>query len=535
MKHRRKIPGSNRLPEASKNAWRRVFVYALIMWMGFVQGTVFAAGGIDHDTKGGLPSKEPADIGGRPNSEGPDPGTASPTCRVRPSSLANFANGEGYDYSSMVTYLTAPECVSVAPELSQAAVSKGVDFSSKSPYRLDNFARGARSNSLESSKRLDVMLRKIIPGWVTQKPLTSKEMLPILGQVALLSPSGGRFLLGKVIEQELLAGDDLLAVNKGQVNEAVATNLARTLVRLGAAEGAIASEMAESVEEMALIAQADSLGKYFRALAAAASVEAALVPTFNLSAGAFNRGVKKGKSLYPERDNDRVLASVFGAIRSAVMVSPSLEPGAAELNEALGALLDGMPLTLSGLKSLWRDAIRVLSHSSTQTALADAVAVSLTPEAIFLVPSERKNLMTASRNYPQVAGAVQRIFLKSWDRMWEDLRGGELELQRFNRIKNKYFEPMVGEILDWNPYLIDSEWLGAVVRAGLVKDEDVEKRFPRYVLAFLDRRDRASKTAVMEAGFEPTVSLLTEDFAVLWTLSRVHVPALFKWIKKYEP
>ena len=101
-------------------------------------------------------------------------------------------------------------------------------------------------------------------------------------------------------------------------------------------------------------------------------------------------------------------------------------------------------------------------------------------------------------------------------------------------MKSKYFEPMVADLLDLDPSVIDPFWLRSVVDRGLVQDEDIERRFPRFVLAYLDRRDRATRAAAVEPGPEPLVTAMAESMAVVWTLSNVHVPALMKWIDKYE-
>lgn len=127
-----------------------------------------------------------------------------------PDTLADFANGERYDYASMVTFLTTPECGAVAPTVSQMAIANGVQFRDKSPFKLDSYAKNLPKNSLESSKKLDLALKEMIPPLMHQNPLSTTEMLPLLGQLALLSPSGARFTLAKVIEQELYAGDGLL-------------------------------------------------------------------------------------------------------------------------------------------------------------------------------------------------------------------------------------------------------------------------------------------------------------------------------------
>ena len=487
MRHRKS--NHHRILRDRVVSWRFLWVVEILcIWMNL--GHSICVGDVlDHDSaKGGVKDVPIDNPSVRAQAGADKQDGAPPQCRVRPSALASFANDDPRkDFSSMVAFLTAPECSSAAPEIAQMAISSGVSFSGKGPIRLDNFARGLASNSLASSKRLDLDLRKSIPAMLAGQSLSAREMLPLLGKVSLLSQSSGRYLLGKLNVQELYAGDDLLKAQSGQGAEVVAAELAKTLVRLGAGENLIASEMAENVEEMALLAQADSLGKYFRALSAAATAEATLIPTFNLSAGALNRGVQRGAKFYRNDDSDLLLASVFSAITSAIQGSPSLETGAAELNEACGVLMSGEPLTATGLKSMWGQVMWILSLTTTQNSLAEAVALSLTPEFVFMVPSRQHDLMAASRNYPQIAGAVQNTFLKSWAKMWHGAHSGQLALSQFNHMKRQYFEPMVVDILDWNPYLIDPVWLSTVVSAGLVRDEDIEKRFPRYVLAFLER------------------------------------------------
>ena len=529
------IPDYRDIAESDRNRITLIIVYFLIACTLVGQPQAWAGADHDHDHdapvfNGGGPS--PGSFGRRPQESGGRPGPAG--CRVLPGTLASFANGERYDYSSMVTYLTSPGCAMAAPEISQLAISQGVDFSRDGAIKLAPWAESLKRSAADGNKRLDIALRRAVPNMMLGAPMGTNELLPIVGQLALISPTASRFTLGQVIKNELILGDDILQMSDSSGRQASAINLAQTLIRLGASESLIASEMAASAEEMAVLAQADSLAKYLRALSAAASVEASLVPTFNLTAGALNRGVQKGKQFYSKDSNEGLLNSVFTAIRAALGASPALEPGSAELNEALGVLLNGDSLAATELIKAWKDVIRILAVSTTQGALADAMSVSLTPEFIFLINDEQENLMLAAKNYPQMAGAIQLTFLKSWEQMWNDVNAGVINVAKFNEMKSQYFAPMVSRILDLDPYLIDPTWLGTVIEKKLVSDSDIEKRFPRFVLAFLDRRDRASKVATMENGLEPTVSSLAENFAVLWTLSSIHMPALFNWVKKHD-
>ena len=454
-------------------------------------------------------------------------------CSVSPRRLTDFANGVSYDFKSVVTFLTSPQCIASSNSISVQAAN-GVNFNSTAPYRLDNFAKSLSRSDLESSKRLDTALSTTIPALLRENPLGSKEILPILGQLTLLSPGAAKSTLANLIEQELAAGDENLSGTNRASRDAAAADLAKTLVRLGASEEAIATELAASIEDKAVLVQADGLGKIFRAMAAAATVDASLVPTFNLSAGALNRGVQKGKLLYQSDERNAMLAAVFQAIKSTVAGSSALEPGATELNEAIGALFNGSALASTELKRLWRESIRILSQSTTQTALAAAVALSLTPEMIFLAKNQRELLLSSASNYPEIAASIQSCFLLAWNKSWNDLHDGTIKPGAFNKMKDTYFEPLVARILELDPYLIDPYWLREVQRRGMVRDQDIEKKFPRFVLAFLDRREKATKMASAETGLEPTLSSMAENFAVLWTLSNVHVPALMKWVKKNE-
>jgi hypothetical protein len=448
--------------------------------------------------------------------------------------MNDFANGERYDFNNLVTYLTAPQCAGVQRQISNATIGMGVNWISTGPVNVENYAKAWPRADLESAKRIDASLAASVPVALRNSSLSSSELLPLLGQVALLSPQAGRSTLGSVIERELSSADALLATDRGRGRDSILNDLAKTLVRLGAAESSIATEIADDVEDRALSSQADSLGKILRGLALATNVDASLAPTFNLAAGALNRGVQRGKKFYLPADRSNMMAAVFSAIRVSLAASGNLEPGSADLNEALGALLNGDSLKVTALKKLWKDAIKVLSQSTNQTALADAVSLSITPEVILLTSQDMGPLLLAAKNYPQVAYSIQGNFLLAWKRIWDDLHEGHIKVAAFNDMKTRYFEPLVVDLMDLDPYLIDPLWLREVWRRGLVEDETIEKKFPRFVLFFLERRDKATKLALADNGLEPTMGAMAENMAVLWTLSNVHVPALMRWVKKYE-
>jgi len=478
------------------------------------------------------PKPPPVDSGPRTAAPGPRPSAGG--CRVNPGSLSNFANGDSYNYGEMVTYLTSSDCREDGRTIAGAAIANGVDFNVSGPFRLDQFASSLKSNQLENARRVELLLGSSIPNQLRINPLGSSELLPLIGQLSLLSPKAARAAMANLIQQEIYQGETQIAQLSGAEREGVAVDLAKTVVTLGGTQPSIVSEFAESVEDMALLSQADSLGKIFRGLSAVAQVEPALAPTFNITASAFNRGLQKRADTLGANNRTSMLVTTFSGVEAALRGGDALESGATELNEAMGALLKGTPLQATQLKKFWKDVIRALANSSSQSALAQAVALSLRPEYVFLPKDEIGRLLLASRNYPELATSLQHNFLFAWGKQWNDLHDGKLKIRTFNRVKDKFFEPLVTEILEMDPYLIDATWLKEVTRRGLVSDDDIEKRFPRLVLANFERREKAARGMMQGSGIEPTLSSLTENLAVMWTLSQTQVPALMKWVSKNE-
>jgi hypothetical protein len=485
----------------------------------------WAAKGAPHERPGAGP---PTDIPVRGRPIGDE------RCPVDAREIAEFANGEQYHYGALVTALTSPSCMAQSRELGLAAMSYGVNFSVKAPYRLDGFAQALAKNDLESARYMETSLARSIPGLLRTNPLGSSELLPLLGQLTILSPDAARSMLATIIRQEISAGQQRLSNADRRGQDLIAAELARTLVKLGANESALATKLADDVEEMALLAESSSLGEYFRGLAAAAGADPSLVPTLNVSAGAFSRGVVRGKALYRKRDKNALLVALFESVRAMLGQGEVLEVAAGELDRGLAALIGGERLTDTSLRLLWRSAMRVLAQTRSQEALADAVASSLTPKIVFLSAPDLELVLGSARNYAQIAGAVQANFLLSWRREWEALQQGKTKVAVFNRMREKYFEPLVAEILEFDPAWIDPYWVDEVLLRNLVEDELIEKRFPRLVLAHLNRREGAVQAAAVEDGPEPIIASFAENFAVLWSINRVHLPALSKWVRKYD-
>lgn len=488
---------------------------------------VMAWGADDHDHDHDAPKP------GRPT-VGKASGGGDEGCNANPSRLADFANGDKFDFNSVVSFITSPACAVVHQQVAKAAIAEGINWNTSGPFRLDNHARNLTTGPSGTASSLDQILGKTIPAALGDNPLTSAELLPLLGQLSILSPTAARVTLSTLIRQEAQVADSKIASAKPGLKPAVSTDLAVSLLRMGILDPVVASDLGEAVEEMALTVQADSLGKFFRGLAAAATADATLAPTFNLSATALNRGVQKGKNVMTADQQARLLQAVFDAVRAAVGGSGLLEPGSSELNEALGTLVDGKSLTVTSLRRVWREATRILSQSPSQPALADAVAASLTPQMVFLRDDVKSQLLQASLNYPQLGRAVQQNFIYAWVKAWNRMAEGGMPVSNFNRLKTGYFETMVPRILDLPPDTIEVAFLRALNRWGLIKDEDIEKKFPRLFLAQLEKRDRANKAFAGDESAENAMRTLASSLAVVTSLYQVHLPVLNRWVKRHE-
>jgi hypothetical protein len=514
------------MKEVSKNTlMKRLLVVPLVC-------ALFAMplwGADDHDHDHPAETLPRPGAGARPADSG-----AGESCTASPVALAAFANGERYDFNSVVSLISSPLCAVVHRQVSAAAISQGVNFNKSGPFRLDTYAKTLVSGPGGSVSLMDQTLARSIPQTLAENPLTSAELLPLLGQVSLLSPTAARSVLTTLIHQETQEADRKMSGVKASLAPAIAADLAVSLLRMGVLEPAIAADLGESVEDLALTVQADSLAKFFRGLAAAANAEPGLAATFNLSASALNRGVQKGKTGFNDDQQARLLRAVFEAVLASVSGSGALEPGAAELNEAMESLVEGQPLTLTALKKLWRVATQILSKSSTQSALAEALAGSLTPQVVFLRADVRESLLAAAVNYPVVARAIQQAFVDSWVKGWKKMSDGEMSVAAFNRLRVTYFEPFVPRLLDCPPDSIDPLFIRAVARWGILKESDIEKKLPRLFLAQLEKKDKASQAALKDESAEGSARALASSFSLLWSLHTAHLPVLNRWVKKNE-
>lgn len=361
--------------------------------------------------------------------------------------------------------------------------------------------------------------------------MNSAELLPLIGQLAVLSKSAAKSTVALAIVQELVAADTLLR-KAGPGKEELASALAGQVKKLGGTNDVIIGELANSVEEMALSAQADSLGKVLRSLGEASTSDSALVPAFDRTLQAGRLGAEKGAPEQAPAERGSLLRAFFSAITPERTNPAASGQAADEFNRAFQALLLNEGLAQTELRTFWKQVVRLLSFSRTQTALAEALALSLTESAIYLSGEERNNLIAACENYPSLAKSLQRQFLTSWRKLWDDLYAKNVKVAEVNARKANVFVPLVGAILGLEPSAIEDEWLRSVVENKLVKDEEIETRFPKLVLHALKKRE----ALVRELGSEPTLegmlAFSAQAFQSNWTLSTVHIPTLNDWVDR---
>ncbi len=476
------------------------------------------------------------DDSSQPIGPGPKGGRAAPkfsrpnnVCPANPETLSQVANGDLGDLTDVVQLVATSECSEQSRQLSKQALSLGVSFLSDPPFDLQNKMKGVLSGN-ESMNKLDAQLAKSIPPLLRSTNLDTKDLKKLAGQLALISPSAARSTIVSLIQQDLLQGEQRILSSDGKTDIKYVKQLVESLTELGANQPMMASDFSDSVEEMALLSQADGLGKIFKTLGAVSNLDASFAPTFNLSATAFNRGVQKGNGLYADSSEKALLKSVFIAIQAAVDGSENLENGAIELNEAVKTLIKKNALDSSSLKKLWREVVRVLAQTLTQPALADSMALSLTPDVIFLHPEEMHILLLACRNYPRLADAFQKNHALAYERNERALKGGNLQAKT---IKRQQIEPLVNDILDFDAEFISYGWLRKMWMAKLIKDEGIEKKFPRLVLVQLNTLEKQKKK-VAENTPDALVSQMVADFNVLWKSQSAAIPALFDWVKRNE-
>ena len=462
------------------------------------------------------------------------PGARSGSCNINVGDISKFANGEAYNFNSVVQLVANPQCSGAHNQIAAREISQGVAFN-KTPFHLNDFATNYSNLTIDGKRALENGIKKNVAATLRNNPLSSRELLPILGQLSLLSPKSARSMLAYLITQELVSQElEGKKVLLDQKEPGTAIDTVSTLKKFGADEPLISDELAVSVEEMATTSQADSLSKVLTGLALAAKEIEEFSPTFNSSASAFKRGVDKSVENYSDEERGSLLKAGFSAANASSGYSPSIEAGVEDINIALGLLLRGDALANTTLRNVWRSVVDVTAASPSQTALAQALALSLTTEVIYLSKSDRDKLLDCGKNHPAVAVAMQEQFIEAWKIARSQLTKKKMTVAKFNDQKKKFFEPWITGMLDFDATSIKPAWVQEVVSRGLVKDEDIENKFPRFVLTLLNVRETASKKMVLEDNLESTMASQIVNAVTLWDLTHTFIPALSDWAKKHD-
>ncbi len=459
---------------------------------------------------------------------------SSENCKINAGDISKFANGEGYNFNSVVDLVAKPACAPFSNAIVAQEIAQGVNFN-RTPFHLDGFSKGYSNLTIDGKRSVERGIQKNVAAALRSTPLSNRELLPVLGQLALLSPKSARSMLAYLITQELVSQE--LEGKKGLIEGkdlVPAIDIVRTLKKFGAEESLIVAELSNNVEEMAATSQADSLGQVLTGLALAARELDQFSLAFNSSAEAFKRGVKQSVEQYTDEERGNLLKAGFSAANASAGYSPSIEPGAQEINEVLGLLLRGQALDETTLKTVWRKVVEVAAASPGQTALAQALALSLTSEVIYLPKKDRDKVLECAKEHRSVAVAVQESFLEAWRDSRAQLRARKLKVVKFNERKEKFFEPWVSGTLELEVSSITPAWIKEVVNLGLVNDDNIQAKFPRFVLALMNENENASKKLVLEGGVEPMIETAMTSFNILWNLTDIYVPALNEWAKRHD-
>jgi hypothetical protein len=248
-----------------------------------------------------------------------------------------------------------------------------------------------------------------------------------------------------------------------------------------------------------------------------------------------SRGIQKGKDFFSPEEAQAMLKMIFENVKPSFLTEPEFDGVSINYNKALKVLLEDKSLMKTALRDAWKECIKILSTNKNQNALARAVTFSLTSDVIYLPDKDKESLLMASDNYLTLAIALQRSFLVAWEEAWEQLNAKRIPAELFNSRKDRYFVPMVEGILELEPQSIELKWLKFVWEKHFVREEQIETRFPKMVLAEVKKREESLKELHSHKDFESHVISLLDSLAVGRSLSSVQLPALNIWIKKNEP
>jgi hypothetical protein len=309
--------------------------------------------------------------------------------------------------------------------------------------------------------------------------------------------------------------------------------MADMLIKLGTNTESITEEFAKNVENLALETQQDSLKSIFLNLANALVYEASLSGVYNASAKALNSGVGRGLSFYSPDKEKKMLKTVFSILQKTGDTTEGIESGVEAINRTLDSLFKGQTLEKSGLKDFWKEINSLLAKNNHLDSLASAIALSLTPEFIFISEEDKKSLYLSSNNYRNISYALQKQSLLAHKKMNENKTEKKLSEENYKKITQKYLKPTVVSILELGSDKIEYAWLNYFSKQKIFDDKDIETHFSPLLLSYVERMDKASQIAIVDNSFESLTQNSLTNFYSLWTVSSVPVPQLYDWLKRH--
>ncbi len=457
-------------------------------------------------------------------------------CKVESRDISAYANGESQNIRPVVILLTHPPCQAASKNITAAAFKEGIGFDSKI-FHLDDLAPKFSASSGQETSSLEASLIKRIPEVLRETEPKASALKPLVAQLSVLSQNAARKLLAQTVLMELNnAADPLVSdlregLDGGEFSPKT-VELAKDLMKLGANEPSIMVEVADLVEENAILAASETLKRSLLTFARVASVEKELVPSFNFSVQGFNRGVERGKSIYQSKERSSLLSVAFLTSTQINGQSKEMDVARDGLDRAMASLMSGEKLNQFQIKKMWKDGLKILAGSDGYALLADAFADSLSFQSVYLNPMDQALLLKASKSYPALGFALQREFENAWSRLAKEAEEKIITQKDFKDKVSKYFIPLISNILGFEQDRISASWMKLCLKQNLILDEDIEKRLPKQVVKLMERRERA--LAAQNPGVDSVLNSMAENMAVLWTLGNVQVPALSQWVERNE-
>ncbi len=439
--------------------------------------------------------------------------------------LNSFARGESYNYGAMVSYLTSSDCATSYRDVGIEAAKKGVNFSTRPDFRLDNLASGLLSGDAPSAQRSEDSLLAALPNFLRNSNLSTKELLPLVGQTALISRKGGRQALAYLIERELdWTAESMLRDSEGK--NALAISLAERLEKLGLTENEIGKAVAARIQDKVEEQLTEALKRMLIGLEAAAKQKPTLVPALELAGNAVQEASGNTASGLTQDGMKRLLETLL------VVLTVSLEEREvsalfmSDLNDAIEKIGQGKKLPTGTLNKIWEKALAILGKTNSQTALAKWVSFGITPELLYL-DNKRVALLSAANNYSEIAAKIQQHALKQAvaPKLIDRKRKTASSAKDLATLWAPSFIELNPE--NWNPFLFKKYG-----EEGQFSNEQIESFYPKKVLMLTQKLGWNSNGN--PPNLQEMANQVAESFTLGWELTQVYIPVVNNWVAEFE-